>query len=81
MKDNDLLEKVQYQFIQMFKDLKDLEYSHCLDHLGLWTLEERRNCANLIEVFKLFKGYTKLPPESFFEVDTSGHHTRGHSLN
>lgn len=49
-----------------------------IDRLGLWTLEERRNRADLIEVFKICNGYTTLSLEAFFEVDSYGR-TRGHN--
>jgi len=38
---------------RFFKNLKDLDYSECLTILGLWSLEKRRNRADLIEVFKI----------------------------
>jgi len=37
-----------------------------LQQLGLWSLEERRSRADLIEVFKLIKGFTDVPWLSFF---------------
>ena len=43
------------------------------------TLEERRNRADLIELFKISKGLSAISLESFFELDSSGR-TRGHSL-
>jgi len=59
--------------------MKELEYPERLKRLGLWTLEERRNHADLIEVFKLSLGNTALSLESFFVLDT-GRRTRGHSV-
>ena len=47
--------------------------------LGLMTLGERRNWADLIELFRISKGLSAISLESFFELDTSGR-TRGHSL-
>jgi len=40
----------------MVPKLKKLSYEQRLEYLGLWTLEERRNRADLLEVFKMFKG-------------------------
>lgn len=77
-KDKDSLEKVQRRFTRMFKELKELDYHDRLQSLGLWTLEERRNRADLIEVFKLYRGYTSIPLKRFFETDSTGR-TRGHS--
>jgi len=42
----------------MFPELKSLPYEQRLDKLGLWTLKERRNRADLLEIFKLTKGFT-----------------------
>jgi len=78
-KDRTLIERIQHRFTRLFKDLQKLDYSERLNHLGLWTLEERRNRADLIEVFKLCKGLTAVPVTNFFEFDISGR-TRGHSL-
>ena len=41
-----------------------------LEHLKLWSLEERRNRADLIEAFKLFKGLTDVPYTTFFQLAT-----------
>ena len=54
----------------MLQGMKKLEYSERLKRLELWTLEERRNRADLIEVFKLSSGNTALSLKSFFVVDT-----------
>jgi len=50
MKDKQMLEKVQHRFTRMFPHLKSLPYEGFCE-LGLWSLEERRNRADLIEVF------------------------------
>ena len=76
-KDKDLIEKVQHRFTRLFTDLKHLCYEDRLRRLGLWTLEERRNEADLIEVFKIIKGPTSVPMERFFTLSQSGR-TRGH---
>ena len=78
VKDKELLEKVQHRFTRLFKGLRDMDYLQRLECLGLWTLEERRNRSDLIEVFKLYKGFTSIPFESFFVLDTV-QRTRGHS--
>ena len=63
----------------MVPGLRGLEYEERLERLGLMTLGERRNRADLIELFRISKGLSAIPLESFFELDTSGR-TRGHSL-
>ena len=54
------LEKVQRRFTRMFKDLRGKDYGERLKSLNLWTLEERRNRQDLIEVFKMYRGFMKL---------------------
>ena len=58
LKDIHLLERVQHQFARLFPDLRSLPYEDRLDKLGLCSLEERRNRADLIEVFEMIKGRT-----------------------
>jgi len=56
-KDKSLLERVQHQFTRLFPHLRlKLLYKERLNHIGLWTLEERRNRADLTEVFKIIPG-------------------------
>jgi len=79
VKDKELLERVQRRFTRMIPELKQLAYADRLDSLKLWTLEERRVCADLIEVYKIVHGLSAIPFSSFFEFENSGR-TRGHSL-
>jgi len=58
-KDKQLLERLQHRFTRMVPGLKKLPYDTRLDMLGLWTLKERRNRAELLEVFKMYKGWSK----------------------
>ena len=50
--------------------IKDLPYMERLHRLNLWTLEERRIRADLIEVHKMINGITSVKFESFFEFDS-----------
>jgi len=52
-KDKQLLERVQHRFTRMLPGLKSLEYDDRLKAFGNWSLEERRNRADLLEVFKM----------------------------
>ena len=65
----------------MITSSKSLQYEARLQKLGLWTLEERRNRADLIEVFKMAHGFSAigLSLTDMFQIDASGR-TRGHSL-
>lgn len=67
VKDKHMLEKVQHRFTRMVPGMKELPYKDRLKQLGLWTLEERRNRADLLEMFKMLIG--KSSPA-----------TRGHSV-
>ena len=52
-------------------------YEERLHELKLTTLETRRLRGDLIEVFKIFKGFTDLNPNEFFVLSESN--LRGHS--
>ena len=43
------------------------------------TLEERRNRQDIIEVFKMYRGYSSVALQELFEIDTNSKGTRGHS--
>ena len=77
-KDRCLLERIQHRFTRMFPHLRSLPNEDRLCQLGLWSLEERRNRADLIELFKMIKGLSATPWSRFFmkAEDTS---TRGHT--
>jgi len=51
-----LIERVQHRFTWMIPGFAELSYPERLGRLGLWSLEEKRNGAYLIEVFKTAKG-------------------------
>jgi len=61
----------------MLPELRNLQYSECLNKLGLWTLDERRNRADLIELFKIFNGSSVVPVDTFFALSDDTR-TRGH---
>jgi len=67
-KDKVLLERVQHRFTRMFPELKDLPHEQRLPKLKLWSLEERRNCADLIEIFKTIKGFSAVSWFHFFSL-------------
>ena len=68
-KDKELLEKVQHRFTRMIEGFSLVPYEERLWKLGLWTLEERRNRSDLIEVFKMFSGYTEIDIKVLFTLD------------
>ena len=62
----------------MVPKLKKLSYEQRLEYLGLWTVEERRNRADLLEVFKMHKASSSTPFNDFFVLQTTTC-TRGHT--
>jgi ribonuclease P/MRP protein subunit RPP40 len=67
-KDKQLLERVQHRFTRLISGMKELAYEDGLNMLRLWSLEERRNRADLIEVFKMKEGLSAIPFENFFAL-------------
>jgi len=51
--DKSLLERVQHRFTRMIPGLKSMTYKKRFEHVGLWSLEERRSHADLLEVVKM----------------------------
>jgi len=62
----------------MVPGMKELSYEKRLQCIGLWTLEERRNKADLLEVFKMYKGWSTTSFDSLFTLMDDSR-TRGHS--
>jgi len=50
-----------------------------LEYLKLWTIEEQRARADLIEVYKIIHGISSVSFDTFFEFNRYGT-TIGHSL-
>ena len=67
------------RFTRLFKELRGLPYNDRLSELGLWSLEERRNRADLVEVLKIITGQSSVPASKFFDFNFDTR-TRGHSL-
>jgi len=79
VKDKELLEWIQHRFTRMIPELRNLPYLQRLEELKLWTLEERRTCADLIEVYKIVRGISSVSFDTFSEFHQYGQ-TRGHSF-
>jgi len=73
-----LLESVQHRFTRMIKEVRDKDYLNRLKELNLWTLEKRRNRVDLVELFKMYKGFTTVHFESLFTLDCNNKGTHGH---
>jgi len=74
-----LLERIQYKYTKMIKDMRDRTYEDRLKCLRLQTLEERHNRQDLVEVFKMYKGYrpSSVALQERHRLNSKG--TRGHS--
>jgi len=79
VKDIAILEKVQRRATRMIEECRGKTYAERLELMGLTTLETRRLRADLIEVFKIIKGYEGLDERKFCKRQSESV-TRGHSL-
>ena len=68
-KDIECLEKVQRRATKLVKGLQNKSYEERLRLLGITSLEKRRIRGDLIQVFRIMKGFDKVDRESFFELD------------
>jgi len=44
-------------------------YVNRLRYLGLWTFDEKRNRQDLLELFKIFKGLSRVGTDELFMLD------------
>jgi len=79
VKDKALIESIQRRFTRMLPSFRTFSYEERLMKLGLWTLEDRRIRADLVEVYKMVYGLSSVRLNTFFEF-SSLDRTRGHSL-
>ena len=54
------LEKIQHRATKMIEECKGLKYADRLAATGLTSLEDRRTRGDLIEVFKIIKGISRI---------------------
>jgi len=78
-KDKELIEKVQRRFTKMINNMEGKTYEERLYCLKLWTLEERRNRQDLIEVFKICNGLSRLKLNELFTLADTTRGIRRHS--
>ena len=71
-----LLEKVQHRFTRMISGFASKPYQERLSLLKFTTLETCRIRADLLEVFKMFHGFSRIDTQSLFVMDASVR--RGH---
>ena len=75
-KDIELLEKVQHRATKCISGMAGYSYEERLRLLKLPSLEYRRVRGDLIEVYKMYKGWSCLKFEEYFEFNNSN--LRGH---
>ncbi|MCQ7016906.1 hypothetical protein [Clostridioides difficile] len=68
MKDIDMLERVQRRATKMIPGLRSLPYEERLKHLKLPSLAFRRLRGELIETFKILKGFDDVRIENLFSL-------------
>jgi len=73
-----MLEKVQMRATKLIKGFNRLPYSTTLQKLGLYSLYCRCEQGNLIETYKILKGYYDIEWSNLFTLNSSN--TRGHFL-
>jgi len=78
-KDIAVLEQVQKRATKMIVGLYNLSYEGRLKVCELTTLEKRRIRGDLIETYKILKGFENVDHKKFFHLN-SDCKTRGHSL-
>ena len=73
------IEKVQRRATKLVAVIKDLPYEQRLRELKLPTLSYRRKRSDIIEVFKIMKGFDKIDMNQFFTLNKR-EGSRGHTL-
>ena len=62
------LEKVQARATKLVPALRNWSYRRRLDHLGLFTLEQRRLRGQLIETYKILRGLSRVDSDLLFTL-------------
>ena len=75
-KDIEKLERVQKRATKLIPSIRHMGYQRRLKELNLFTLETRRLRGQLIEVFKILRGFENIDYQSIFSLNTN--RTRNH---
>ena len=75
-----MLEKVQERAVKQIRGLQATLYSDRLKELNLPSLTERRHRSDMIETFKILKGFNKVDSTIWFQhINREGIQTRNSS--
>lgn len=74
----DNIERVQRRMCNLVPEVRHLPYKEQLSSLGIYSLQARRLRYQIISIFKIYKGFTKLNFNEFFDLCPT-HRTRGHN--
>ena len=66
--DIEVLEKVQKRAVNIITGLHSTTYEEKLKELNLRTLAERRNRIDMVETFKILKGFSNVKSSTWFNV-------------
>ena len=77
LKDINRLERIQRRATKLIPELRNKSYESRLKALNLFTLSKRRLRGDMIETFKILKGFEKINYEKYFTIDTNSI-LRGH---
>jgi len=75
--DKENLEKVQKRAVNAISGLRGASYEERLAELGLLTLEQRRNQADLVQTYKILHNVDKVDRRQWFEIYEDNRVTRG----
>jgi len=67
-KHKDMIEKIQHRFTKIIEIWRTSQEDK-LRYLGLWTLKERKNRQDSIELFKTAKGLSRVRIDELFIFD------------
>ena len=78
--DIEKLEKFQRRATKLVPSLSELPYEERIEKLQIPTLKERRIRGDMIETFKIIKGYENMNTEDFFQQRVYPGQLRGHNF-
>ena len=79
-KDIERLEAVQARATKLIPSIRHLSYERRLEHLNMYSLEKRRLRGQLIETFKILKGFDKIDYRPLFTFSQNQTRSNGWKL-